>query len=303
MTVASLLTQDRACPVCARTDGRVLYEANIDMVRVDSASFSSRKIPEYMHHRLVTCAGCTLVYASPAPTEAFLAASYREATFDAARESELAAKTYVEALRRAGHLKPGRALDIGAGDGAFMMELMRNGFEDVVGFEPSAAPLRMADPAVRARIHDGPFDGSIVEEKSFELITCFQTIEHVYEPLRLVTDVYRALALGGVAFLIAHNSDAVSARLLGEKSPIIDIEHLQLFNPRSAKQLMRAAGFSYVRVFSIMNAYPLAYWTRLLPFPKAVKSKLLAALSGPLRRLGDMLVSLPAGNIAIIGVK
>jgi SAM-dependent methyltransferase len=256
-----------------------------------------------MHHRLITCAGCGLVYATPAPTEAYLEASYRQATFDAVRESELAAKTYVESLRKAGSLRPARALDIGAGDGAFMKELVRNGFVDVNGFEPSAAPLALADPDIRAKIRAELFDGSRVEPASYGLVTCFQTIEHVYEPLRLVKDVYRALEAGGVAFLIAHNSHALSARLLGEKSPIVDIEHLQLFNPRSAEVLMHAAGFTNVRVFPIMNAYPLAYWTRLLPLPTAIKSKLLAALAGPLRWLGDTLVPLPAGNIAIIGVK
>jgi SAM-dependent methyltransferase len=303
MNDARLLTQERTCPVCGRTDGAVVYESNIDMQRVDLASFSSRKIPEYMHHRLVTCADCSLLYASPAPTEAFLEASYREASFDAVRESELAAKTYVASLRKAGHLTPVRALDIGAGDGAFMKELARNGFSDVSGFEPSAAPLALADPAIRARIRAELFDGSSVEADSFGLITCFQTIEHVYEPLRLVRDVFRALAPGGVAFLIAHNSQALSARILGEKSPIIDIEHLQLFNPKSARRLMSEAGFRDVRVFPIMNEYPIAYWLRLLPVPPAIKSKLLAALAGPLRAFGDLLVPLPAGNIAIIGVK
>ena len=113
----------------------------------------------------------------------------------------------------------------------------------------------------------------------------------------------RALRPGGTAFLIGHNVDALSARVLGRKSPIFDIEHLQLFNPHSAATMMRNAGFRDVRVFTILNAYPVAYWLRLLPVPEALKTRLLALLAGPLRTLGDRLVPMPAGNIAIVGVK
>ena len=74
----------RLCPICKRAERQQLVrDANIDFERLNAASFSSRKLPEYMHCRLVKCGECSLVYASPAPTPAFLATSYRDASFDA----------------------------------------------------------------------------------------------------------------------------------------------------------------------------------------------------------------------------
>ena len=281
----------------------VVREANVDLERLNAASFSSRKLPEYMHYRLIRCGPCELVYASPAPTPAFLAASYREASFDASRESQYAARTYVGCLRDAGRLENVPALDIGAGDGAFLRELTRNGFDDVVGYEPSRAPVEAADPDIRPRIRLEPFDASRIESESLGLITCFQTIEHVYDPLGLISDMRRVLRAGGTAFLIAHDVDALSAKIMGYKSPIFDIEHLQLFNARSGKVLMETAGFREVAIFPIQNTYPIAYWARLFPLPEPLKTKVLAALNGPLAWIGKRLLRLPAGNLAIIATK
>ena len=115
--------------------------------------------------------------------------------------------------------------------------------------------------------------------------------------------MHRVLGPGGTAFLVAHNVDAMSAKIMGYKSPIFDIEHLQLFNARSAGVLMRTAGFREVIIFPIRNAYPIAYWLRLFPLPEPLKTKLLAALNGPLAWAGKRLLRLPAGNLAIIATK
>jgi SAM-dependent methyltransferase len=296
--------EDRACPVCADPEQPALFrESTFDAARFTDATFSSRKIPEYMHARYVRCRRCQLVFANPAPSSGSLEALYRDASFEASAESTYAAKTYVRYLRRANGLQPVPAVDVGAGDGAFLAELAKNGFNDLVGFEPSAAPIAVADPAIRSKIRPAFFSADAFAAESLGLITCFQTIEHVSTPLALVSDMQRLLRPGGRAFLIAHDVESMSAKLLGDKSPIFDIEHLQLFNRTSATYLMRSAGFSNVDVFPIDNAYPVAYWTKLFPFPKALKDRLLAAMQGPLRGLGSALLSLPAGNMGIVATK
>ncbi|HXP91851.1 MAG TPA: class I SAM-dependent methyltransferase [Candidatus Binatia bacterium] len=276
---------------------------NFDPERLTLAAFSSRKLPEYMHFRLMRCRRCDLVYATPVPSPETLAAAYRTASFEASKESEYAARTYVGCLARAQRLAPVATLDIGAGDGAFLRELQRRGFDDLIGFEPSEAPVRAAADDIRDRLRVELFDGSSFPDETFGLVTCFQTIEHVYEPLALVKDIHRVLRPGGTAFLIGHNVDALSAKLMGAKSPIFDVEHMQLLNRRSAATLMREAGFREVSVFPILNAYPLAYWAKLFPMPARMKARLLDAFAGSLRRIGDATIPLPAGNLAILAIK
>ncbi len=206
-------------------------------------------------------------------------------------------------MRDSGRLQPAPALDIGAADGAFLRELVKNGFDDVIGYEPSTAPVEAAHPDIRGRLRPEFFDAAKITSDSLGLITCFQTIEHVADPLQLATDMQRVLRSGGTAFLIAHDIEALSAKIMGFKSPIFDIEHLQLFNRRSAGVLMRTAGFREVTIFPIVNAYPIAYWVRLFPLPVRLKTLLLRALNGPAAWIGQRLLRLPAGNLAIIASK
>jgi SAM-dependent methyltransferase len=294
----------RTCPLCGSHDeSDVFAPAEIDEARLDAFAYSSRKTPEYMHHRLISCPDCDLLYASPAPAAADLARSYREAAFDSSEEARCAARTYARLLSRILKHLPDRegALDIGAGDGTFLEELLALGFSGVAGVEPSEAPIASARADVRPLIRRGLFASKDFQEGAFRLVTSFQTLEHVDDPLGVCRDAYRLLKKDGAIFLICHDRRAWSARLLGLRSPIFDLEHLQLFSPASACALLERAGFAEVEVEAIRNRYPLHYWLRLLPLPRSWKVRVVAwaKASGP----GSWPLSLPAGNLAAVGFK
>src|SRR5262245_60558660 len=104
-----------------------------------------------MHHRLIECLVCDVVYASPAPTAADLIGEYADAAFAASAESAYAGLTYGRLLASLQRRLPDLdgAIDIGAGDGAFLEVLLTQGFTRVVGFEPSRAPVAAAKEAIR----------------------------------------------------------------------------------------------------------------------------------------------------------
>lgn len=294
----------RTCPLCGSSDtGRVFAEANLALDRLDGFAFASRKMPEYMHYRLVECPVCDLLYATPLPREDFLAKCYSEAAYDSGTEARYAAATYAEILSSFAGRLPDRhgALDIGAGDGAFLECLMTHDFDGVVGVEPSRAPIAAAGATVRPFIREGFFRGGDFTPGSFSLVTCFQTLEHLPDPRDMARSVRELLKPGGAAFFICHNRRALSARLLGRKSPIFDIEHLQLFSVGSVRYLLEQAGFVDVRVLPVINRYPVNYWLRLLPLPQKAKRLLIRCLD--LLGIGRAVVPMPAGNIAVVGYK
>jgi SAM-dependent methyltransferase len=178
---------------------------------------------------------------------------------------------------------------------------LENGFDGVGGVEPSRAPIAAARTDVRPLIREGVFSGGDFVPGSFSLVTCFQTLEHLNDPLAMTHGVWKLLKPGGAAFFICHNRRALSARLLGRKSPIFDIEHLQLFSPQSARYLLEQTGFTNVKVMPIVNRYPLHYWLRLLPFPQNMKRSLIETLDR--LGVGGWSLSVPVGNIAVIGFK
>lgn len=294
----------RACPSCGKSDeAQVVREAKLEPGKFGDFTFASRKQPDGMHHRLVLCAGCRLLYASPAPTGEALHDAYKEAAYDSGEEARFASLTYARLL---GEVLPelpaaGGALDIGAGDGAFLEQLLAAGMDDVVGIEPSAAPVAAAPPGVRSRIRPGMFDPDDFAPEQFRIVTSFQTLEHVADPLGLCRGAYRLLKPGGALVLVCHDWRAPVNRLLGTRSPIYDVEHLQLFSPESLRPLLEGAGFTRIRCKGITNRYPVGYWVRLLPLPGTLKRPLLTVL----RRSGiaSVAVGLPAGNFAAIAFK
>ena len=295
----------RACPLCGSSDtGRIFAEADFELDRLDSFAFASRKIPDYMHYRLIDCPTCDLLYANPLPSEEYLTEGYGEAAYDSGVEAHFAAATtYGGLLSNIAMWLPDRhgALDIGAGDGAFLECLLEHGFDGVAGVEPSRAPIAAACENVRPLIREGIFRGDDFAPVSFSLVTCFQTLEHLHDPLEMTHAVWKLLKPGGAAFFICHNRRALSARLLGRKSPIFDIEHLQLFSPRSARYLLEQAGFTNLRIMPVVNRYPLRYWLRLAPLPRKIKRLLIELLDR--LGVGGMVLPIPAGNIAVVGSK
>jgi SAM-dependent methyltransferase len=293
----------RTCPLCGGDDAKVLVEATLDEGKLTTSAFASRKLPEYMHSRMVECNSCGMLYANPVLRPETLADAYKDASFDSGAESQLAAVTYRTLLEPHLTALPSRrsALDIGAGDGAFVEELLALGFTDVLGVEPSIAPIEAAKPAIRGYLKCGIFAADQFAAASLDLITCFQVIEHVWDPVKIAGDALALLKPGGLFFVVAHDRRAFSARVMGTKSPIFDIEHLQLFDKPTSATLLRNAGFDSIKVSSVQNRYPVDYWIKLFPIPKPVKSgvRRVAETSG----IGKLLISLPAGNLAVVGQK
>ncbi|HIJ87643.1 MAG TPA: class I SAM-dependent methyltransferase [Desulfuromonadales bacterium] len=294
----------RPCPLCGSSDtGAIFAEADFNIERLDSYAFASRKMPEYMHYRLIDCPTCDLLYANPLPDAGYLAEGYSEAAYDSGVEAQYAAATYGAILSAfIAHL-PDRhgTLDIGAGDGAFLEQLVQSGFSQVAGVEPSRAPIATARPDIKPLIREGVFRGDDYTPNSLTLVTCFQTLEHLHDPMAMAREVYRLIKPGGAAFFICHNRRALSARLLGKKSPIFDIEHLQLFSPQSARYLLEQTGFTSVTLMPVVNRYPLRYWLRLLPLPVMLKRSLITVLDR--MGAGGVSFSIPCGNLAVVGFK
>lgn len=294
----------RSCPICGSTDDSHVYASQrLDPAALDRFAFASRKRPEHMRLRLVRCMSCDLVYANPIPAPEALERAYEAAGFDSAIEARHAAATYIRALSPLLSVLPDRdgALDIGTGEGAFLGELLDAGFSNVGGIEPSIEPIAAADPRVAGLISRGVFHAGAREPGSLSLVTCFQTIEHVPDPMVLVREAVELLKPGGLLAIVCHNRLSFVNRALGLRSPIVDVEHQQLFSPRSVDRLLRATGLVDVSRRAIANTYPLSYWTLLLPVPRRAGEMLERGL----RRaaIADRPLKVRVGNLLAWGTR
>jgi SAM-dependent methyltransferase len=278
-------------------------QENLDRSRLSEFSFASRKVPEFMCHRLVQCATCDLVYADQPPGADALAQAYHTASYDSSEEANDAAAAYIRAIRPVldGLASRRRALEIGTGTGIFLEHLRQEGFSELVGVEPSMAAIAAAPAHRQAWIRPGMFDAADFAPESFDLICCFMTMEHVRDPDAVARDAFSLLRPGGAFVTVTHDYHAPVNRLLGRRSPIIDIEHLQLFSRKSLRHLFEAVGYNGFRVQAFRNRYSLRYWMRLTPVP------------APLKQAGDVLMqktgvarvklSANVGNLIAAGCK
>lgn len=277
--------EQRSCPICR--DPAVPTEPFLsNSVRLDAvtaSSFASRKLPEYMSHAMVLCSGCDLVFVDQPPTQDELADNYHAADYDSSEEAEHAADSYAKAIRPVLVKLSGRmndALEIGTGTAAFLARLKDAGFENVVGVEPSVSAIAAALPERRPWISEGIFVESDFAPESFDLITCFMTLEHVREPGDLVEAALRLLRPGGAFVGVTHDYRGWVNRLLGTRSPIVDIEHMQLFSARSSRELLTTRGFVNVQAAAFSNAYRPSYWMRLVPLPERAKRAFVKTVKG-----------------------
>lgn len=273
----------RACPVCnaSAAAATLFMEENLHEDKLSTFSFSSRKLPEYMCHHLVRCSRCDVAYADRPPSQGELAQAYHSADYDSSEEANDAAASYAAAIAPILARLPRRdsALEIGTGTGVFLEHLATQGFSRLVGVEPSAAAIASAAPHRRAWIRNAMFVEGDHEPRSFDLICCFMTLEHVRDPLEIASAATRLLRPGGAFVTVTHDYHAFVNKVLGRRSPIIDIEHLQLFSRRSLEHLFTEAGFTGFGARPFVNRYSIRYWTRLAPLPGGLKASLTRALT------------------------
>jgi SAM-dependent methyltransferase len=294
----------RVCPVCGSSseNARRFLEERIDPAKLNEFSFASRKEPEFLNYGMVQCELCDVVYVNRPPSQQDLARAYHSADYDSTEEAVDAAKAYLRQLEPLLEtLNKTAALEIGTGTGAFLEELRAKGFDQVVGVEPSAAAIAAAPEYRRAWIKEGIFSGNDYAPESFDFVCCFMTLEHVREPKEIAESVHHLLKPGGVFAAVTHDYRSAVNRALGRLSPIIDVEHMQLFSPQSVTMLFRNAGYSDIKVKPFANRYAMSYWMRLMPISSGIKRQLLRVLR--VMHLGDMKMSLNVGNMIIIGVK
>ena len=289
-----------ACPVgCPAGRDEELYPANFFAEDLTADLFSARRRPDRIHYRMVRCGHCGLVRSDPILSEELIARLYAQSHFTYQDTARYTASDYRRYLLR--HVPArGRLLEIGCGNGFFLEHCLMDGFEAVAGVEPSEEAVALAPPAVRPFLQTGLFSPDLFEAHSFDAVAGFQVLDHFTDPAGVLEGCRQVLKPGGHALFICHNLSAAPGRWLGERNPMVDIEHIHLFDPKTIARLFEKKGFVVQQVFAVSNQYPLSYWAHLAPLPGALKKSADTALR--LSGLGRMAVRLRMGNLGIHAV-
>ena len=290
------------CPICDSKQFEVIHSATVEETSFTVETFSARRLPDRQYYRWVRCSHCQLLRSNPVQ-DIDLKSLYQESTFDYSEESNGLAKTYIKVVKNAlGKGKTrGRLLEVGGGNGFFLDEALASGFLSIDGVEPSIEAVSKASEKVRPHMKTSMLVSGLYSTESFDVVTMFHVLDHLPNPLETLNLCNELLKPGGTFVVAVHNERSFSARLLGSKSPIFDVEHTFLYSKRSAKKLFEKAGFENIKAHSYRNNYRLRYLIHLLPIPRALKISIIE--SEKLKKILNIKVIVPLGNMWVSGDK
>jgi hypothetical protein len=127
----------------------------------------------------------------------------------------------------------------------------------------------------------------------------FQVFDHLPKPGAILDQVRALLSPSGVLLCFNHNVTSLSARILGERSPIVDIEHCYLYSLETMRRLMEQHGFDVVEAGAATNTLSFRHFLHLLPSPRKLRRGLLAAADSIY--IGRLPLRIRLGNLYAIG--
>ena len=211
------------------------------------------------------CSACHSLYASPRPPKDALDTYYAESPSNAFWAKEFFPRT--QAARREKIIRPrvrqileherGRELtagsslvvDAGAGTGAFLEELVAAAPSvQAIAVEPGA-DLAAAVRAAGIECVEKPVEECDQLAGRADLVTSFELLEHVHDPLEFVTSLGRLARPGGVVLITGLGCDGFDIQVLWERSKsITPPHHLNFLSVRGLERLCERAGLSDVAV-------------------------------------------------------
>lgn len=132
--------------------------------------------------------------------------------------------------------KKPKILDVGCGTGWFLQVAKESGFE-IYGQELGKELAQWTSKRLGIEIWDCPLN-KVNTEKRFEVITIFDVIEHVKDPLLLIMSAKKILANKGIIVIFTPNFDSLAISIMKERSNlIVPTEHLVYFTKNSIIKL------------------------------------------------------------------
>ena len=216
--------------------------------------------PDRLHGRreqytLVRCAACSLVWLSHPPKPEDMYLHYTDAYHKLISDSgENPARWGFRREALTSHKQSGMLLDLGCSSGAFL-QFLRGKSWNLFGIEMSAESAKQAQTKSGAEIFVGDILDAQFPAESFDVITCFDVLEHLYEPRKIIERVTEWLRPGGIFYVLVPNIDSAEARVFQSYWHGLELpRHLFHYSPVSLKYLAESAGLVEVSLETHRNA-------------------------------------------------
>lgn len=240
----------------ARAPVRVWTEQDVEDATCCVCGVSGRSVYDVPPFAVVRCPRCGLVFVSPrlrpaALQEVYDDVGYFEGGVYGADRSPAMRLQRVWTRGRLALLPPAtsspRLLEIGCGYGHFLVAARERGHE-VAGVELSRPAVRHAVDVLGLDVTQGQLADAGLSG-GYDVITAWDTLEHVPDPVAFLRTVHGLLAPDGMFAFSTPYISALPARLLGRRWwTLKPAEHIWHFTPEHHRLVLARAGFGPPRL-------------------------------------------------------
>lgn len=223
-------------------------------------SFKRKHLYPQIYPRLVGCSSCQLIYTDPRLKGKYLKQLYNQQYFQNENSSffgyqnyladeEKIKKTFEKRLKTIEKMqKKGRLLDFGCAAGFFLQVAIENGWQ-AEGVEISPFAVNYARSHLHLNVHQADLQEIDFPKKSFDLITLWDVLEHLSNPLSAFKKIREILKDDGLLVFSTPDVGSIPARLtkhrwIGYK---LSDEHLTYFSLPTIYTLCEKTGFEIVK--------------------------------------------------------
>jgi len=222
------------CPICGHK------RASKFLLAPDR--FHGRKIP----FQTVRCSSCSLVWLENPPKPEGMPYHYGSEYHKAIRiggEVGFDKRWRYPMSRILQVAQHGCLLDIGCSSGGFLRTIAEPRWE-LYGIEVSPAEARKAEESSGAKVFVGDILEAPFSPSTFDVITGFHVLEHVYQPKQVIEKLWRWLKPGGIIYLHVPNIEALEAKIFRSYWYGLELpRHLYHFSLTSLSRLFSTFGF------------------------------------------------------------
>lgn len=151
--------------------------------------------------------------------------------------------------------KTNRILDVGSGYGFFLAEAKNRGFQ-VLGVEPSRAASEYCKKHFGIEVLAEDFLGATLPAASFDVITLWNVLDHLENPLAILHEISRVLRPGGAVLIRLPNASfhilvrrlEILFRRIFHRKLELSVIHRFAFGYRAILFALLRAGFKRVRI-------------------------------------------------------
>lgn len=178
-------------------------------------------------------------------------------------------------------------LDIGCGWGDFLEVVDGEGLP-YLGIDLSPKAITITKKK-NLSVRNVSLETLMKEKKQFDVVTSFQTIEHLVAPLAFLKKVRRLLTKRGIILLTTPNNDSPLRFLARGQWSVYNIpSHYVFFNKKTLRLTLEKSGFTNVKVrIDSPRFFSLGYILSCLNFPM-LNNQILKTIPIPTDPLGDL---------------